>query len=481
MSKTIFRHAATGALTLAALLGGTALSAQDYQPTPDLKATEAILLDHITTLASDEYEGRKPGTDGGRMTVAYMIEALESYGFEPGWNGSFEQPVEFVTPGSVTPLLSAGGSALALDQLITMPGGTAFDDAQAIEIASVDEVSDAVNGKLVLLRDVSIAQAVFSALGSHEPAGIAVFAPEPVYSNIARNAEGGGRPQLAGGDTPGGAPAVLIVGPESQDAFVAALGEDMAQPLSLALEAGEGAGFTSSNVIAKLPGTDPSAGAVVMLGHWDHTGICGDEGDEDRICNGAADNASGIAAILETARRLSQGPRQQRDIYILGTTAEEMGLLGARYFAANPPVPLDQIHGALNVDMISIAPQPYLPLSIIGWERTPMDAPIKLVAAMLGRTIEVEDESELYIRRQDGWALTAAGVPAVLVSSSFGDDESFDAFMESRYHKPNDEVHPGLALSGMASDVPVYVVLMATIANPDRYSKPDGWEFGNDE
>ena len=89
------------------------------------------------------------------------------------------------------------------------------------------------------------------------------------------------------------------------------------------------------------------------MGHWDHFGICRPEGDEDRICNGAVDNASGMAVLTEVAKRLGRA-KFDRDIYFVGTTAEEAGLIGARAFAADPAVSLDQIKIVLNVDTVAI-------------------------------------------------------------------------------------------------------------------------------
>src|SRR3546814_15334801 len=82
----------------------------------------------------------------------------------------------------------------------------------------------------------------------------------------------------------------------------------------------------SSDLIGKLPGAKPDGKAGLFLGHWDHLGVCAPEGGADRICNGAVDNASGIAVLIEVAKRLGQGARPDRDIYFLATTAEAKGL-----------------------------------------------------------------------------------------------------------------------------------------------------------
>jgi acetylornithine deacetylase/succinyl-diaminopimelate desuccinylase-like protein len=92
------------------------------------------------------------------------------------------------------------------------------------------------------------------------------------------------------------------------------------------------------NLIGKLPGKKPGSGALLFLAHWDHFGICGVPPAEDVICHGAVDNASGIAALTEIARRIARGPKLDRDVYFLATTAEELGLLGAHAFAGTRSV-----------------------------------------------------------------------------------------------------------------------------------------------
>ena len=94
----------------------------------------------------------------------------------------------------------------------------------------------------------------------------------------------------------------------------------------------------------------------MLLAHWDHLGFCRPEGAPDRICNGAVDNASGVAMMIEVAGQLAAGPRPARDILFLATTAEEEGLVGAGYFAAHPTVPLDSIVAAINMDTVAIRP-----------------------------------------------------------------------------------------------------------------------------
>src|SRR3546814_19022990 len=120
-----------------------------------------------------------------------------------------------------------------------------------------------------------------------------------------------------------------------------------------------------------------------------------------RICNGAVDNASGIAVLIEVAKRLGQGARPDRDIYFLATTAEEKGLLGAHYFADHPVVPLSDITVALNVDTIAISPRG-TPVATIGRGTPAYDAVVREVATKLGRTLDQAGEDDAFIPRQAG-------------------------------------------------------------------------------
>lgn len=165
--------------------------------------------------------------------------------------------------------------------------------------------------------------------------------------------------------------------------------------------------FPSQNIIGMIPGTIPGSGAVLLLGHWDHLGECGPPEAADRICNGAADNASGIAMMLELARRLKAGPPLGRDIYVLATSAEEAGLLGARAFVKTPPLPLSSIVAAFNFDMMAVAPEGS-PVGIIGRGHTPaLDAAILEVLARKGRLIGDQSLADSFLQRR--WLGAASG------------------------------------------------------------------------
>jgi Iap family predicted aminopeptidase len=226
--------------------------------------------------------------------------------------------------------------------------------------------------------------------------------------------------------------------------------------------------YASHNVVGRLPGGagGETGEAVLLLGHWDHLGVCAEDGD--RICNGAVDNASGIAVLIEIARRLAAGPRLDREILFLATTAEEMGLLGAEHFAANPVRPADTILAAINLDTVAIHPAG-LPLAVIGEGGPALEAALRRVAGELGRTIDADDEADAFVQRQDGWALAKAGIPSVMIGGSFSDMKLLKGFLEGDYHGPADEPAATLELGGAAEDANLITALVRVLGDEQSY------------
>lgn len=224
------------------------------------------------------------------------------------------------------------------------------------------------------------------------------------------------------------------------------------------------------NVIGRIAGIGMSGEAILFMAHWDHVGFCRPPGAADRICNGAVDNASGVASLIEIARALARGPRPDRDILFVATTSEELGLLGAKAFAADPPLPLDRIVAALNLDTVAVAPRGE-PVSIVGRGLTALDPFVDATARALGRRVDTGDGPNALVRRQDGWALLQKGVPAVLVGGAYGGGR-LQRFLATRYHKPDDDVASGIVLGGAAEDVDLHVALGRLFADSARFPTP---------
>lgn len=474
--------------------------------------TEGELRKHIEILASDAFEGRAPGTEGERKTLAYLEKQWAKAGLKPGArDASWYQPVELVRRGpkqANVQFFAKGEKIRVVGEDILLVGREAQYNVNGMPALFVGYGVNAqgavvadVKGKLafVLADDADFLPAELkpgrsrrNALVEAGAAGVVFISGEqfdfPVYRRaiLSRPINWVGRDQRA--DVEG------VVSPQYMVALVTAAGDDW-DKLRVAARSPDYAGqsfgltanldiesdverFRSNNIIGKIAGRKPGSGAVVFMGHWDHFGICRPDDAKDRICNGAVDNASGMAVLTEVAKRLGKA-RFDRDIYFVGTTAEEFGLIGARAFAADPVVPLDTIKVVLNIDTVAIAPKG-AKVAIIGRGKTDLDDDIELVARKLRRKIEPSTDANAFIQRQDGWALTEKKVPALMVGGSFADLGKLEAFLRSDYHGPGDEVVETLQLGGAAEDADLHVELGRYFADTRKY-KPKKAQMGTGE
>jgi hypothetical protein len=229
--------------------------------------------------------------------------------------------------------------------------------------------------------------------------------------------------------------------------------------------------YTTNNVVGRIRGAGSTGESVMFLAHWDHFGVCRPEGAGDRICNGAVDNASGVAMMIEVAGHLAQGPRAARDILVMATTAEEEGLLGAEYFATHPVVPLGSIVAAINLDTVAVAPAGE-PVAILNRSVPSLDALVESTAASMGRRIDSAHEADAMTQRQDGWALARHGVPAIMVGGSFASMARLNAFLQGRYHQPSDQADGQIEMGGATEDANLLVALGRRLADPAAYPRP---------
>jgi hypothetical protein len=214
-------------------------------------------------------------------------------------------------------------------------------------------------------------------------------------------------------------------------------------------EAAETTRFSSPNVVAVLPGTDPSVANeyVLLMAHLDHIGVRAaapnDAANADRINNGAMDNATGIATLIEVARQFSRpGNRPRRPILIAAVTAEEKGLLGAQYLARHPVVGNGRVISVVNLDM-PILTYDFQDVTAFGAEHSTMGATVARAAARMhvGVAPDPLPEEGLFTR-SDHYRFVQQGVPSVFLMTGFanGGRERFTDFLEHQYHSPRDEI-----------------------------------------
>jgi hypothetical protein len=223
-------------------------------------------------------------------------------------------------------------------------------------------------------------------------------------------------------------------------------------------------GATSSrNVVGVVRGRNSDGRAVVMMAHWDHLGICRPADPVDKVCNGASDNASGTAAVLAVAARVAQ-MGLDRDVWFVFTGAEEWGLLGAEAFAANPTLPLASIVAGFNMDTIAVGPKGE-PVAMLAADNSPLEKLVRETAESMGRKWDGDDEIKPFLKRQDGYAFVAKGVPMVMAGGSFSDMKKLMAYLGGHYHGIDDELDDAIELGGATEDANLHVELVRRAAS----------------
>lgn len=503
MSRGWVRRSAERALlaliVVPLLLPGMANPAAPRRESP----TIAALRQHVETLASDEFEGREPGTEGESKTLRYLARQWFDAGLESGTNdpaNAWFAPVELVereplssraafqrgkrrlaVPGEGVFVVTSGIRGLVENAPVVFVGKWQAGTASRTELAGrIALVLDGQAGGAEPGKGGDLAGRLIDAGAS---AVITVLDGDRSLDDlVARRRRAG----YALADERLGGDIEAFVTPMAAEAIVAGSGADLAglrraadepgftpRPLGVnaTLEAtSRETRIKTHNLIGRLEGRRSDAGAVLLVAHWDHFGRCAEPPAEDLICNGAVDNASGLAVLTETARALSRGRPLERDVYFLATTGEELGLLGALAFTENPPVPLDRFVAVFNIDSTGIAAAGQ-PVSVVGAGMTPLDPGIAAVARALKRRMATTTAANSFVRRQDSWVFMQHDLPAVMVSTSYSDPARLERFMEDSYHRPSDSAGK-VDYGGMADDLAMQIELVRYFADPRRYAGP---------
>ncbi len=424
---------------------------------------------HVKFLADDSLEGRDTGSEGLRKAEAYAVEQLQRAGLEPAGANGFYQPVRFnqyeVDEAKSSLALVANGHELAgLDlkgKIVVYLAGSPADIPTAL----------ASHYQTAGERWKSLHAA--GAIGTMNIANPASMDIPWSRISVNRNHPSMDLADAEFNETPGQQLGVafnpasaeqLFAGSGHTFAEIAALGKDRKPlphfPLAVSLNARAEIltkSIESGNLVAKLAGTDPALKSefVVLSAHIDHIGI-GAPINGDRIYNGAMDDGSGSALVMDIAASLKAHPEKiRRSILFLLVTAEEKGLLGSKYFAAHPTVAAKSIIADVNVDMFL----PIVPLKILkvgGLEESDLGSRAAAIAQAMGiKPIADPEPLRNTFIRSDQYNFIRHGVPAVKCDVGFelGSPEQkvFKDWLTNRYHAPSDDVNQPVDLQSAAS------------------------------
>jgi hypothetical protein len=478
------------------LLAALPAAAQDLTP------SEAALKAHVAFLASDAMKGRDTGSPELAIAEQYVAAQMLAAGLKPGApNGSWLQPVPLVgykSAGHGTLTLKRGGTAAPMEwgkdyvarsnarmPEVSVSGAvvfagygitdkaTGYDDYRGLD----------VRGKIVaVIRDAphSLPSEVRAHYGqpdeqvriaaAHGAAGVILIegtARHAIFPFAASVGYASGESMTWAGpdgkaNGPEGAPAFAYLSMAGAEKLFAGSKLKWADVLA-ADQAGkklptgalgitaEGTASTtlrtlsSNNVVGLLEGSDPALRGeyVVISAHLDHVGVGKPDAKGDTIYNGAMDNAVGTASMLEVAKAFAaSGTNPRRSILFVAVTAEEKGLVGSDYFAANPVVPAKQIVANVNLDM-PIVTYKFEDLVVYGADRTSIGTIVADTAAAEGVTLTPDPAPEqASFVRSDHYSFVRAGIPAVsLEPGPKGPGKAaIDDFLENHYHQPSDEV-----------------------------------------
>ncbi len=529
-----------GPIALALLLAQPALT--PAEAAAQAAVTEVGLRAETRFLASDLMEGRGPGTRGDRLAQEFLATQLAAMGLEPAApGGGWLQKVPLVAIESRPPRsyrFRAGARRLELkawDDVVAVPGVQApVAEVKEAELVFAgygitapeygwDDFKADVRGKVVLVmnNDPEDDPALFEGkrrtyygrwgykyeeAARHGAAGVIIIHTTPsaaypwqvVQTSWTKDtfelpAAGEPRVQLRAWATEQASRRIVALGGKDLDALRAAAQRRDFRPVPLGVKltariVSRLRTTESANVLARLPGRDPALAreAVIHTAHHDHLGIQRGDDGQDRIYNGALDNATGCAAVLAMARAYKALPEPPRRSVIFALVAgEEQGLLGSEWLAAHPPLPMGRIAAVLNVDGL-------LPfgrvrdLVVGGLGRSTLDPVVGEVARLQGRSMVGDlfpDRGSYY--RSDQFSFAKQGVPAIDLRGGIdfvGRPEGWgrqvaDEWLAHHYHQVTDEYRDDWDFSGIAEDARAAFLVGHRVADADE---PPRWNAGDE-
>ncbi len=504
----------------------------------DFTAEGNLWWAHIQFLADDKLQGRNTGSDGYTQAVKYVSSHFDTFGLKPGGTSGWEQPVKFETrtlvenESSATLTRDGNAEALKITQpaadvtlsTVSEPGtisapmvfvgyGLVIPEAKYDSLAGVDlhgKIAVYVNapGPVVaspnLVSHLNSAVERWATLRAAGAIGVAIIA-NPRVTTVTPVPATPGAPAAAPA-TP--APTMSLAYPDMLETAGRKVAITITRAGGEKFFAGSGHTYDSiikaataneplpafdlpstlqtkttvttgkveaSNVVGILPGSDPvlKNEYVIFSSHLDHLGV-GRAVNGDSIYNGAMDNASGVASVLEVARLFKEsGAKPKRSVIFLTVTAEEKGELGSRYFAAHPTVPVDKIVADINLDM-------FLPLynlkvlEVQGLAESTLGDVIRAAAKDAGVEVQTDREPEQNrFTRSDQYSFVRRGIPALAFKFGyeFGSPEEKirTDWVKNIYHKPADDLNQPIDKASAARFDRIIFDLVQRIANdPQR-------------
>jgi hypothetical protein len=497
----------------------------------------------IKEISQDSYEGRGPGSRGDEKTRTYLAERLAELGLEPGAeDGSWEQPFDLVGVNAAQPdewTFSGHGSSITLkqwDQFIV--GSGVQEESSVIENAELVFVGYGIQapeydwddykgvdlkGKILVMmnNDPDWDPELFGGetrlwYGRWDYKYLSAARQGAVGAIIIHTAPSAGYPfqvvqtswtgvqfELPAGDEPRGQISAWVTEDTARDLITMA-GMDLDElreqaynrdfkPVPLGITTSismdvEIERVQSGNVLGLIPGSDPELKdeVVIFTAHHDHLGISTPNEDGDAIYNGAFDNATGVAqamAIAKAIKALPEAPRRSVLIALVG--AEEQGLLGSEYYAANPTFTPGKIAANINYDGGNVWGHTH-DVTYIGLGKSSIDQIATMIAKEQGRVVKPDQFSDKgYFYRSDQFSFAKIGVPAMYLDT--GTDfidrppewgrEQQNHYTEVNYHQPSDEYDPNWNLDGMIDDATLGYWTGLAIANADEMPT---WNAGDE-
>ena len=479
---------------------------------------------HVEALANDGMEGRNTGSPGHKRAAEYVAAQFKKSGLEPAGVGGYIQPVAFksrrIVEAKSSLALVKGGKSEPLTLGEDANIGVRVDPAPTVDAPLVfvgyglnipeRNINDfaGVNLKGAIAVYISSTpkslpgplQAHFGSAGErwkmYRAAGaigtMSIANPKSMDVPWARSTLARLQPAMsladAALDEGAGQQLSVSVNPAHADKLFAGSGHTFAELLALvdggkpvpsfalpsrlkASVAVERSQVESQNVAGILRGSDPKRRDefVVVSAHLDHLGI-GGAVNGDTLYNGAMDNASGVAAILEVAASLhASNAKPARSILFLAVTAEEKGLLGSHYFAAHPTVPRASIVADLNTDMF-LPLFPLKMLMVLGLDESDLGNDVRATAKAVGITVQADPEPQRNrFVRSDQYSFIRAGVPSLAMKVGY-DEHTPEAataakWTAERYHAPSDDLNQPIDRSAAGKYVEVVRDLAVRIAN----------------